>query len=73
VTFRDSVTWKTLLCVVFPDSAEIISQLVALLADADALFLLLNGGHSMSPGDNNIEDGVLVDVSGIRAVSLNAR
>jgi FAD/FMN-containing dehydrogenase len=56
-------------CVVVPSSAKDVSQAVKVLtAHPSVKFAIKGGGHSVNKGASNIDDGITIDLSGMRAI-----
>ncbi|KAJ2984798.1 hypothetical protein NUW58_g5873 [Xylaria curta] len=65
--------WASPTCVVQPTSAEQISLAVKYLAKVEVHFAVRSGGHSPAPLGANINDGVLLDMSGFNSVEYHAQ
>lgn len=58
-------------CIVFPSSAEEMSQVVKELHDVDDLFAVKSGGHMPNNGFASIQDGILVSTKNLNQVVYN--
>ncbi|KXX73295.1 Bifunctional solanapyrone synthase [Madurella mycetomatis] len=65
--------WKAPSCVIQPSSAQILSVVLQIIWQFQVLFAVRSGGHSPNPGWASIgQPGILVDLSRLDAVSINA-
>lgn len=58
-------------CIIQPSSAEDLSSFIKTLVQGECPFAIKSGGHNPWPGVNDINDGVVVDLSNINEVSLS--
>lgn len=58
-------------CILVPQSADEVSSALKSLVAAHQRFAVRSGGHSPSPGANNIADGVTIDLSHLNTVTFN--
>ncbi|KAK8047712.1 hypothetical protein PG996_015776 [Apiospora saccharicola] len=59
-------------CIVLPDSAQQLAEIVKELAATQRQFAIRSGGHSPVPGANDIADGVTVDLSSFNKIAFDA-
>ncbi|KAK4235969.1 bifunctional solanapyrone synthase [Achaetomium macrosporum] len=65
--------WEAPSCVVQPSSAGLVSVVLRIILQFQVLFAIRSGGHSPNPGWASIgEPGMLIDLSRLDAVSINA-
>jgi len=57
-------------CVVQPETAEQVSQIITILKELECIFAVKSGGHSMNPGSSSIDNGVLIDLSRMNSLQL---
>jgi FAD/FMN-containing dehydrogenase len=56
-------------CILEPKSAEDVKTIVAILAaNPGVKFAIRSGGHTPNPNQSNIEDGVTIDLRGLKGV-----
>ncbi|KAF2167312.1 hypothetical protein M409DRAFT_66307 [Zasmidium cellare ATCC 36951] len=58
-------------CIVQPSSADVLSGFVKTLVQGECPFAIKSGGHNPWAGVNDIDEGVVVDLSKINEVSLS--
>lgn len=58
-------------CIVFPSSAEEMSQIVKELHEVDDLFAVKSGGHMPNNGFASIQNGILVSTKNLNQVVYN--
>ncbi|KAK4493938.1 hypothetical protein PRZ48_015124 [Zasmidium cellare] len=58
-------------CIVQPSSADILSGFIKTLVEGECPFAIKSGGHNPWAGVNDIDEGVVVDLSNIHEVSLS--
>ncbi|KAK7740409.1 hypothetical protein SLS62_011126 [Diatrype stigma] len=58
-------------CILVPESAEEVSSALKSLVAAQQRFAIRSGGHSPSPGANNMADGVTIDLSHLNTVTFD--
>ncbi|MCJ1324768.1 hypothetical protein MMC10_001430 [Thelotrema lepadinum] len=59
-------------CIVIPDSAGDVSSVVSLISGIDGCSFAIKGNtHAPAAGFANIQDGITIDMTGLKAVSLN--
>lgn len=54
-----------------PSTTEDVSRIVALLSQKHCQFAVRSGGHGLLVGSSNIEEGVTVDLSDMKSVTLS--
>jgi len=62
-TYWSNTAKLTPACIVCPRSAQEVSLVIKTLAAAQQPFALRSGGHTQFAGGNNIQDGVVIDLS----------
>ncbi|KAM7200339.1 hypothetical protein V8F20_005316 [Naviculisporaceae sp. PSN 640] len=60
--------WRKPSCIFRPANAQQVQQVVAMLVKSNVCFAVRSGGHSPDPTAANIDNGVLVDLSGLNRV-----
>lgn len=59
--------------VVLPQTPEEVAKAVVILSKVEGcIFAVRSGGHTCWPGASNVEDGVVIDLSQLKAVSYDA-
>ncbi|KAH1531548.1 hypothetical protein KXV92_004405 [Aspergillus fumigatus] len=58
-------------CIFLPTSAEEVANAVKILTHCDAHFAVRGGGHMNVPGANNIDNGVLIALSGLNKFTVH--
>lgn len=58
-------------CAVSPKTTRDVAAVVGLLSKNSCQFAVKSGGHGIVTGSSNIEEGVTIDLRGMRSVSLN--
>ncbi|KAL8854826.1 MAG: hypothetical protein Q9221_000332 [Calogaya cf. arnoldii] len=58
-------------CAVSPKSTKDVAAIVGLLSKKSCQFAVKSGGHGIVTGSSNIEEGVTIDLRGMRSVSLD--
>ncbi|KAI0802234.1 putative FAD-binding oxidoreductase [Xylaria sp. FL0064] len=64
--------WSKPSCILKPTTTIDLQQAVSLLVEADVKVAIRSGGHCPSPGAANIDQGVLIDMSGFNNVEYDA-
>jgi FAD/FMN-containing dehydrogenase len=56
-------------CVIVPSSTDDVSRTIKVLtANPSVKFAIKGGGHSVNKGASNIDDGITIDLSGMKAI-----
>ncbi|KAI1498346.1 putative FAD-binding oxidoreductase [Biscogniauxia marginata] len=71
--FWDVRSAVTPACMIFPTSADEVSEAVKVLASCNAQFAIRGGGHMNFPGSNNIEGGVLIALNKLNVMSVDEK
>lgn len=61
----------TPVCVVQPESAEQVSQIVNILREQACSFTIRSGGHGNHAGTSSIHNGLVVDLSRLNSVEIS--
>jgi FAD/FMN-containing dehydrogenase len=61
----------TPVCVVQPESAEQVSQIVNILKEQECSFTIRSGGHGNHAGTSSIHNGLVVDLSKLNSVEIS--
>ncbi|PGH00936.1 hypothetical protein AJ80_09098 [Polytolypa hystricis UAMH7299] len=63
--------YETPTCVLVPESAEDVAAAVKTLVGGNCKFSIKGGGHTPFPGAASISDGVQIDMTSIKSVSVD--
>ncbi|RYP06146.1 hypothetical protein DL764_003322 [Monosporascus ibericus] len=64
--------WRNPSCIFQPTRLEQLQEVIPLLVESHVPFAIRSGGHSAAPDAANIDEGILIDLSGFNEVEYDA-
>lgn len=58
-------------CVVQPESAQQVSQALAVIKETECVFTVKSGGHSVATGASSIDGGIVIDLARLNRIQLS--
>ncbi|RFU24040.1 hypothetical protein B7463_g12296, partial [Scytalidium lignicola] len=58
-------------CIIQPESAEQISRAITIIRETQCIFAIKSGGHGISGGSSNIQDGIVIDLSQLNGIEVS--
>ncbi|EMR69151.1 putative fad binding domain protein [Eutypa lata UCREL1] len=68
----DLTSWQYPACIFRPENVAQLQQAVSYIVAGNASFAIRSGGHNPAPGAANIDNGVLIDMSGFNGIEYDA-
>lgn len=69
---RSQTSWLYPACIFRPESVAQLQEGISYIVAGNATFAVRSGGHNPAPGAANIDDGVLIDMSGFNGIEYDA-
>lgn len=69
---RSQTSWQYPACIFRPENVAQLQQAVSYIVAGNASFAIRSGGHNPAPGAANIDNGVLIDMSGFNGIEYDA-
>ncbi|RSM01156.1 hypothetical protein CDV31_011465 [Fusarium ambrosium] len=71
INFWDIRSNKEPACIFLPTTADAVAEAVTIFHKEKAQFAIRGGGHMNYPGSNNIDNGILVGLNGLKQLDVN--